>query len=112
MFCKFSVSLFFMISGALLIPRENESLGFLYKNRVLKIVCTLFAFSALYFVREIQLGTQTWNIGVFFLRVYEGNLTTPYWYLYAYIAFLITLPIIRALAKSLIITYSFYGLFL
>lgn len=107
-FCKFSVPLFFMISGVLLIPREKESLGYLYKNRILKIVCTLFIFSALCYLREIQLGRQTFDVGTFFIRFYEKNWNYSYWYLYAYIAFLITLPILRPLAKNLKDEHYFY----
>ncbi len=107
-FCKFAVPLFFMISGALLIPKENESLGDLYKNRVLRMVCTLLFFSAVFFVRDILRGKQTWDIGAFFLGVYEGSLVIPYWYLYTYIAFLITLPMIRAMAKNLEDKYYYY----
>lgn len=46
-FCKFSVPLFFAISGALLIGKE-ESIKELYKKRVLKMVIVLVLFSLLY----------------------------------------------------------------
>ena len=58
-FCKFAVPVFFMISGALLLARKDESLKDLYCKRIFKIVIILFAFSALnYFIELHNLKTQ------------------------------------------------------
>ena len=44
-FCKISVPLFFMITGALMLNRKEESLRYLWKHRVLHICCILIIWS-------------------------------------------------------------------
>ena len=51
-FCKFSVPMFFAISGALLLSKD-EPIKELYKKRVLKMVLVLLLFSFLYYLRSI-----------------------------------------------------------
>ena len=48
-FCKFSVPLFFAISGALLLGNDQESIRTVWAKRILKILVVLVAFSFLYF---------------------------------------------------------------
>ena len=63
-FCKAAVPMFFAISGALLISKE-ESLKDLYKNRVLKMVFILVFFSFLYYLRSILDNIGSFSLGCF-----------------------------------------------
>ncbi len=99
-FCCFSVPLFFMISGALLLDKE-ESLKDLWKKRILKTVITLVVFSFLYYMRLVILGYRDFDLINFFKELYSTNWNYSYWYLYAYIGYLICLPILRNLVKNL-----------
>lgn len=107
-FCKFSVPIFFAISGVLLLSKEQESLGRLWKKRVLKIVVTLVVFSGLYYGQIVLSGQQTFDIQKFFWQLYDSDWNFSYWYLYAYIAMLMVLPFLRTMAKHLETKYFYY----
>ena len=94
--CKCAVPIFFMISGALLLKKE-ESIKDTYK-RIPKILIDLILFSLIYIYIDsiLILSTSYWHL----------------WYLYAYIAFIITLPFMRKFAKSLDFKTSIYLLVL
>lgn len=100
-FCKMSVPLFFAMSGALLLTREQEPLGVLWKKRILKTAVTLVFFSLLYYLVEVYQGDQPLDISLFFGTLYSEKWSSALWFLYAYIAFLVCLPFLRSLVKSL-----------
>lgn len=95
-FCKFSVPLFFMISGALLL-RKEESIKDLYENRVFKMVTSLFMASFIYFVFEKYIIKSD----IAFSKIYTNEMLYHLWYIYAYIAYLMLLPFLRIIAKRL-----------
>lgn len=99
-FVKAAVPMFFTISGALLINRE-ESIGQLYKKRVLKIFIVLVLFSFLYYCRYIMYDINNFSFEKFFSDLATSNWNFTYWYLYAFLSFLIGLPFLRILAKSM-----------
>lgn len=102
-FCKFSVFLFFAISGAIMLARPDEPLPSLWKNRILKIAVSLFVFSLLQF---ILLGKT--DIKTFFVQLYSSKTMAHLWYLYAFLAYLISLPFLRSLVKNLETKYFYY----
>lgn len=95
-----AVPIFFMISGALLIPKE-ESIKDLYLKRVLRIVVIIIVFSVLMYGIDVLTGEKEFSLAYFFENVICDNITPSYWYLYAYLAYLICLPLIRKLAKNM-----------
>ena len=99
-FCKFSVPLFFMVSGALLLERE-ESLGRLWRHRIGKIALVLLAWSFFYYLDEVWLGWREFRLGDFAGQFLWGNWNLSFWYLYTYLAMLMTLPLLRKFAGSL-----------
>lgn len=100
-FCKFAVPLFFAISGALLL-KKTETISYIIEKRVFRILTILVSFSFLYYLREIYSGRQEiFSIEEFFGRLYSSNWNTAYWYLYAFIPFLISLPFLRVLVKDM-----------
>lgn len=103
--CKAGVPLFFMISGALLISKEEP-----WKktfSRMIKIGIDLVLFTFLYYwIDSLLLGTP-----FSFVSTLQSMIGTNYWhlwYLYAYLLFLLTLPILRKLAKGMDERTSWY----
>lgn len=99
---KIAVPLFFMITGALLLPKE-ESFSVIFKKRVLRICIVIFIFQLIqHAYSSIALGFH-FTISTFLLDCIEGNgssaMTT--WFLYAYLSVLLMLPILRILAKNM-----------
>ena len=99
-FCKFSVPLFFMISGALLLDRKEEPVK-IWMRRVIHIFCILLIWSFFYYLNEVAIGKETFVIKHFLSRVYAKDWNFSYWFLYAYLAFLLSLPLLRRFAQSL-----------
>lgn len=109
--CKIAVPVFFMISGALLLGRE-ESYRELYGKRVVRILLTLVFFSFLDFCykagREAgSLGAacravaDEFHPGDFLRGIYSQEQAIAYWYLYAYLAFLVMLPLLRKMVRMM-----------
>lgn len=99
--CKVAVPLFWMISGALLIPKE-ESVSELYNKRVSKIFLTLIVFSFIqYLFWVFEDRSRTFYIWDFLKTLYTSHFGKAYWYIYAYIGVLLVLPLIRKMARNM-----------
>lgn len=100
-FCKIAVPLFLMVSGALLLNRDIPQKK-IFKEKILKMFLVLLIFSAIYYIRlHILKYSDKFTIGDFFVRLYKGDIIIPYWYIYAYISFLLAFPFLRAMVKNL-----------
>ena len=106
-FCKFAVPLFFAISGALLLVKE-EPLKVLWRKRILKMVVILTVFSFVYYLYGVYLNEWSFNLSEFFFKLYSDKWNYSYWYLYAYLSFLIAIPFLRVLVKNLDDKYFYY----
>lgn len=95
-----AVPIFFMISGSLLIPKE-ESIGKLYKKRVLRMVIVLILFSLLQYVFLVVNDNVELSIKYFITHITTESIVSQYWYLYAYLAYLISLPLLRKMACNM-----------
>lgn len=96
--CKSALPLFFMISGSMLL-RKDENVKNTYK-RIPKTLIGLVLFSFLYIGFDAWSYSGTINI----LEILKGMITSNYWhlwYLYAHIALVITVPILREMVKGL-----------
>lgn len=99
--CRMAVPLFFMVSGALLLPGE-ESVGRLLRRRVARMLLVLNAVSLLYYVFDIARGRIARpGAGDFFSRLLSGGIRDSFWFLYVYIGVLLVLPFFRKLAPYL-----------
>ena len=96
-----SVPLFFMVSGMFLLDRKDETITDIWKKRVSKYVVVLLIFSALHYARNQYFDPSLLSITDFLKRVYTNDVIIPYGFLYSYIAYLIGLPFIRKMARSL-----------
>ena len=99
-FCKFSVPLFYMIFGALMLGRQPEDYPKLLR-RIGKMAALVFLWSAFYFAVDVRLGEESPSIPTFFLRLYESSCNFSFWYLYSYLALLMTLPLLQKFAQGL-----------
>lgn len=98
--CTIAVPLFFMVSGALLLNKE-ESITKLFKKRILRIVMVIFIFSIFQEIYFVCVQKYEFSMLEFLRIIFQDRIIIPYWYLYAYLAFLIMLPFLRKLVKSL-----------
>lgn len=94
------VPIFFMISGALLIERD-EPLRVLLKKRVLRIVIVIALFSLLQYGFGVAFQGRERDFAGFLRTIYTEQIVLPYWFLYSYLAFLLMLPFIRRMARGM-----------
>lgn len=104
---KINVPLFFMISGALLLERQEDMVTVL-KKRVSRVCLVILLFSLGLYTecflyasaqgREYEFTLKRFLYGLF---ARDLNETGPYWYLYAYLGFLLLLPLMQKLAKQM-----------
>lgn len=92
--CKTAVPIFMMIAGANLLAKQ-ESLKDLYRKRVLRYVIVIFLFGTLQFLRYVRGGHISFTITNWIKAIYSEPAIEPYWFLYLYLGFLITLPFFR-----------------
>lgn len=98
-FIKIAVPLFFMMSGALLLGRE-ESYRDLLTKRFFKYMVILLVGSAIAYIYDcLRINPQELSLIQFIEKVYTTNISVAYWYLYAYLAYILLIPLIRKMAK-------------
>lgn len=105
---KISVPVFLMISGALLLGKEDS-----YKKcfmRALRVLLALIAFSAIYYINSAVLSSRVasvdeeaakYTVGNFFLLILREPITNAYWYMYLYMALLVMLPFLQKMVKNM-----------
>ncbi len=98
--CKVAVPLFFMISGALLLKKE-ESIGTVYRKRVLRMVVILIGISLIYTIYYDVRDGKAFDTIAFLKTIYSSRSAVALWYLYMFIGFLAMLPLLRKMAKNL-----------
>lgn len=105
--CKMAVPIFFMISGALLLNKE-ENIKTLYKKRIARIIIVIFVASFMQYLYKIRHDFTGFNMLTFIKTIYTKNITIPYWFLYSYLGFLILLPFLRNLVKNMRREHYYY----
>lgn len=101
---KFAVPLYFMISGALLLGRD-EDLKTIFKKRISGTALTLLIISAVYYTIDILNGQIKFKGAEtfldFFIKLLGGNVKFHLWFMYSYIIFLLMLPFLRRVVRGL-----------
>ena len=97
---RINVPLFLMISGALLLPGDITYRKLL-TVRVPRILGALICSSVVYYIVSNIHNLSSLRIGDFLQRLVAGSHAVQYWYLYAYLGFLLMLPFMQAVAKKL-----------
>lgn len=105
------VVLFFMISGALLLKKE-ETLGKLYLHRVLPMGIVTALFVLIQYVQNCFDYKQPFSVLEYVKALYSGGSITEHWFLYAYLSFLMLLPFLRAMVKGMKEHWNYRYLFL
>lgn len=101
---KVAVPLFFMISGALLL-KKDETVVECFKKRVLHFILVIIAVSLPYhlwldFYRQGR-ALSEFRLSEFLLTVYSRDASFHLWYLYQYLGILLMLPFLRRLARGM-----------
>lgn len=104
---KPAVPLFFMVSGALLLGKE-ESYSKIIK-RFFRFLCVLLVASIVNYVFYYA-KQSSFSLKEFLCMVYTKPVSGALWYMYAYLAYILMLPFLRCLAKNMD-TEAFYWLF-
>lgn len=99
-FIKIAVPLFFMISGALLLGKE-ESIRTIIQKRFLRFAIVLVVASFIMYVYTIRNSIGDFSIKHFLKLLYSDGVVIPYWYLYSYLAYILLLPFLRKIAQRL-----------
>lgn len=107
MFTRINVPLFLMISGALLLGK-SENCHTLLKKRFKRFLFVIVAFETALYLEYALLGLKNNGVFQFDFRelvtgIFSGTLpgTGSYWYLYAYLGFILMLPFLRKIAKEI-----------
>lgn len=97
--CKTAVPIFFMITGALLLGRD-EPIREIYSKRVLRIVVVLSVFSLAFDCFNLWRGIADFNLKSWIIQIYasDGN---SYWYLSALLGTYVMLPVLRRLVVGM-----------
>lgn len=96
--CKIAVPLFFLVSGALLLKKE-ETLKQLFFKRIFRMIIVLVLVSVPYYYwLHRDNGTGFLD---FFRWIYTNSASSSLWYLYSYIALLLMLPFLRSMVKNM-----------
>lgn len=101
---KMAVPVFFMISGALLLHKE-ENVGKLFSSRILRFLAVMVIIALvqyLFYCYNQQCEPTVRRLFLsFYIGIGEFNQFEAAWFLYAYMGVLILLPFLRFMAKAL-----------
>lgn len=98
--CNICVPLFYMISGATLMDKD-ETPAQIWKRRIPKYLVVLVAATLGMYLYYGLTGGKALSVVDFLKTVYSKNVIAPYWYLYSYLGFLILLPLLRKMIRNL-----------
>ena len=97
---QYCIPLFFMISGAVLLDRQ-ESIGYVYRHRVLRMAVVTVLVSLLQYVWNYRGHLDSMDFKGYLRLLYEGNVSGPIWFLFAYLSLLMVLPFLQRLVKAI-----------
>ncbi len=104
---KTAVPIFFMISGALLLGKD-EPISVVFRKRVWRFAQILFVFSLLNYLYLYAWPERSVSPARFLSILYTSTMATAYYFLYLYIGFLLMLPLWRAMVRNLTNTHYLY----
>lgn len=98
--CEIAVPIFFMISGALLLKKE-ESIKDILCKRVLRFIIVLFAITVIYRFYDLLVNDKPTGGFMGIVNAFVNNAASgALWYMYSYICLLFMLPFLRSIAKN------------
>lgn len=97
--CRAGVPLFFMVSGALLLSKD-ETIKELLCKRGVRILTVLFVASVFYYIFDVfRYKMPDAGIKDFWVKLCACDIRESLWFLYAYFMILLTLPFFRIMVK-------------
>lgn len=97
---KVAVPVFWMISGAVLIEKE-ESVSEVLRKRVLRMAAVIIIFSFMNYIYDIYENNLFFSFSDFGRKIYSSNMGSTYWFFYSYLGFLLMLPFLRKMYNNL-----------
>ena len=97
---QYCIPLFFMITGAVLLNRE-ESILYVYRHRVLKMVIVTILVSIFQYLWNYRGHFDSMELTGYLRLLYDGGTSVPIWFLFAYISLLMVLPFLQRLVKAI-----------
>lgn len=97
--CKVAVPIFFMISGALLLKKDENYTKIIW--RIVRMIVVIAGFSVVFSIIYSRHIPGIKEIMVSVLMLIKRPYFTAYWYLYALIGLYIMTPILRKLVKNM-----------
>ena len=101
--CKIAVPVFVMVSGAVLLPRQDSLRKCL--GRFGRILAALLMFSYGYYLWDAWVYWGLWprmiDFGAFFEKVWTQQITDGFWYLYFYMGLMLMLPLLQRMAAAM-----------
>lgn len=91
---RWCIPVFFMISGAFLIPKANNSLSMFFKRRLQRILLPFLLWSFLYFLWRIYINGEELQFGEFFPLLIQGPIYYHLWFFYVLIILYLFAPIL------------------
>lgn len=98
--CKIAVPIFWMISGSLLLTKE-ETISEVLKKRELRFLIVLILFSFIQYLYGIYIKEYSWSFFVFIKALVTTNMAAAYWYLYSFAALILMIPFLRKTAINM-----------
>ena len=99
MITRINVPIFFMISGSLLLSKDIGYKELLCK-RTVRILAALVCASLVAYLVNIRHNISSFHLIDFLRNLFNGKHVNAYWYLYAYLGFLLMVPMFRRIAKQ------------
>ena len=110
---KMAVPLFLMISGAVLLDRQEDWKTH-YKKRLPRGFALILFANLFYWFSEWFLFRREISLLTFIQRTMGGGMKYHLWYLYLYVAFLLVVPFLRVLVQqlsdALLVLFLVFGL--
>lgn len=94
------VPLFWMVSGALLLPKR-EPWQKVYGKKIPRFMGVLIIFSVIRYFYLCTVEGCNGHVGDFFWHFYTQGIFLPYWFLYEYLGILLVLPFLRKMMQNL-----------
>lgn len=97
---EFCVPLFFMVTGAVLLNRE-ESIIYVYRHRVLRMAIVTILVNLGQYLWNYRGNWQDVSLRNYLRLLYEGGVNGYMWFLFAYLSLLMVLPFLQRLVKAI-----------
>lgn len=94
---KINVPLFLMISGSLLLTKEERYIT-IFRKRMIKIIIAILVFNFLVYMAEHDFVV---DLTAYIIGVFENGIDRSYWYLYSYLGFLLMLPLLHRICRNM-----------